>query len=221
MIRTNLSTRPFYNERAVHALAAIVAIAVLALTVWEGVRVVQLSGYKTELNAAITRDRAEGQSTIAQAQQIRRGLDQKQLASLAASAKEANDLIARRTFSWTELFNQLEATLPGDVMLVGVHPEIADGVTQLKMDVQGKGEEVISDFWERLEKTGAFRGAEWSTVNVTDDGLHRISMSVYYTPHAAAARPASIPPAAPAPAVEPPAQKPAEKPPAAKSGGKR
>ena len=29
MLRTNLSTRPFYNERAVHALAALVAIAVL------------------------------------------------------------------------------------------------------------------------------------------------------------------------------------------------
>ena len=182
MIRTNLSTRPFYNERAVHALAAIVAIAVLALTVWEGVRVVQLSGYKTELNAAITRDRAEGQSTIAQAQQIRRGLDQKQLASLAASAKEANDLIARRTFSWTELFNQLEATLPGDVMLVGVHPEIADGVTQLKMDVQGKGEEVISDFWERLEKTGQFHDVQWTDVTITDDGLQRLQMTCVYNP---------------------------------------
>ena len=26
MLRTNLSTRPFYNERAVHALAAVVAL---------------------------------------------------------------------------------------------------------------------------------------------------------------------------------------------------
>jgi hypothetical protein len=204
MIRTNLSTRPFYNERAVHALAVILAIAVLAVTAWQVARVVRLSGYKTDLNAAINRDRTETDQQATQAQQIRRGLDQKQLAALAASAREANDLIAQRTFSWTELFNQLEATLPGDVMLLGVHPEIEDGVTQLHMDVQGKGEEVISDFWERLEKTGEFRGAEWSTVNVTEDGLHRITMSVFFTPHTAAARPAAVPPT--------PAEKPAGSP---------
>jgi len=193
MLRTNLSTRPFYNERAVHAAAAALAAIVLAITVWQVVRVVRLSKYKTELNTAINRDRNESGKNAAQAQQIRQGLDQKQLATLSASAKEAKNLIAQRTFSWTELFNQLEATLPGDVMLMGVHPEIADGVTQLHMDVQGKGEDVIEAFWDRLEKTGSFRDAEWSNVTVTEEGLHRITMSVRYTPGAAAARPASAP----------------------------
>jgi len=193
MIRTNLSTRPFYNERAIHAVAAILAVALLGVTAWQAARVVRLSRYKTELNGAIKRDRAEAELQASQAQQIRSGLDQKQLALLAGAAKEANDLIAQRTFSWTELFNQLEATLPGDVMLMGVHPEIADGVTQLHMDVQGKGEDVIEAFWDRLEKTGSFRDAEWSNVTVTEEGLHRITMSVRYTPGAAAARPASAP----------------------------
>jgi hypothetical protein len=203
MIRTNLSTRPFYNERAVHALAALAAIAVLAVTAWQGVRVVRLSKYKTELNTAIKRDRMEADLNTSQAEQIRRGLDQKQLATLVAAAKEANDLIAQRTFSWTELFNQLEATLPGDVMLMGVHPEIADGITQLRMDVQGKGEDVIESFWDRLEKTGSFRNVEWSNVNITDDGLHRMTMNLIYTARTAAARPASAPPAAkPAPRAE-------------------
>ena len=32
MLRTNLSTRPFYNERAVHLLLALAAVIVLALT---------------------------------------------------------------------------------------------------------------------------------------------------------------------------------------------
>jgi hypothetical protein len=205
MIRTNLSTRPFYNERAVHVAAALLAVIVLAMTAWQVVRVVRLSKYKTELNTAIRRDRAEAEKNASQAQQIRQGLDQKQLAALAAAAKEANNLIAQRTFSWTELFNQLEATLPGDVMLLGVQPEIADGVTQLHMDVQGKGEDVIESFWDRLEKTGSFRDAEWSNVTVTEDGLHRITMNVLYTPRAPAARPASAPPAekpSPAPPAE-------------------
>ena len=190
MLRTNLSTRPFYNERAVHALAALVALALVAMTGWQVVRVVRLSRYKTELNAAIRRDRNESQLASSQAQQIRRGLDQKQLAVLSAAAKEANDLIAQRTFSWTELFNQIEATLPDDVMLMGVHPEIKDGLTELHLDVQGRSEDVINDFWDRLEKTGQFHDVVWSNVTITDDGLQRMVMTATYTPTQAAMRPA-------------------------------
>jgi len=198
MIRTNLSTRPFYNERAVHLLAAILAVALLAVTAWQAVRVVRLSQQKTDLNASIRRNGAEADNQAGQAQQIRSGLDQKQLAALADAAKEANDLIAKRTFSWTELFNQLEATLPGDVMLLGVHPEIKDAITQLHLDVQGKAPEEVDAFWDRLEKTGAFHDAEWSNVTITDDGFHRMTMNVIYAARTAGARPASAPPEKPA-----------------------
>ena len=38
MLRTNLSTRPFYNERAVHVALGLVALVVLALTATIGPR---------------------------------------------------------------------------------------------------------------------------------------------------------------------------------------
>jgi hypothetical protein len=194
MIRTNLSTRPFYNERAVHVVAAILAVVLLALTVWQVGRVVRLSRYRTELQTVIKRNRAETESNTSQAQQIRRGLDQQQLAALAASAREANDLIAQRTFSWTEIFNQIEATLPGDVMLLGVQPDFSEGMTRLHMDVQGKSEEEIDAFWQRLEKTGSFRDAEWSNMTVVDETLRRVTMSVVYLGRPAGPRPASAAP---------------------------
>ena len=194
MLRTNLSTRPFYNERAVHAVAAIIAIAVLAVTAWQVARVVRLSRYKTELNTAIKRDRNETELHAREAQQIRRGLDQKQLGALSAAAKEANELIAVRTFSWTQLFNQVETTLPEDVMLLGIRPEFTDGVTQLHMDVQGKSEDDVDAFWNRLEKTGQFHNAEWSSVTVTDQGYHRVAMTVVYTPTQPSVRPAAAGP---------------------------
>jgi hypothetical protein len=195
MLRTNLSTRPFYNERGVHALAALVAIAVLAVTAWQVVRIVRLSRYKTELNTAIKRDRNEADVASREAQQIRRGLDQKQLAKLAAAAGEASDLIAQRTFSWTALFNELEATLPEDVMLIGVHPEIHDNQTQVLLDVQGKTEDAIQAFWDRLEKTGRFRNPSWSNTTITPEGYSHMSMSVIYSGAQPAAQPAATPPA--------------------------
>ena len=191
MLRTNLSTRPFYNERAVHAVIAVVAFLVLAVTAWQIVRVVRLSRYKTELNTAIKRDRTEANYRTADAQQTRRGLDQKELALVAARAKEANELIEQRTFSWTALFNQLSSTLPDDVMLTGIQPAFKDGETHVSLDVQGRSSDEISAFWDRLEKTGSFRNIEWSDVDISEDGLHKIQMTAIYTPPTGSQRPAS------------------------------
>jgi Tfp pilus assembly protein PilN len=181
MLRANLSTRPFYNERAVYAMAAVVAVLVLAVTAWQAVRVVRLSKYKTELNTAIRRDRDEAEAKIREADQTRRGLNQKELAEVSAAAKEANELIERRTFSWTGLFNQLESTLPENVMLTGVRPEFKDGQTLVNFDLQGRETDDIDAFWDRLDKVGAFHDILWSAVDVGEDGLHKVQMKAVYT----------------------------------------
>jgi Tfp pilus assembly protein PilN len=203
MLRTNLSTRPFYNERAVHAIAGGLALLLLLVTAWQVSRVIRLSRTKTELNAAIRRDTNEIEYRTKEAEQIRRGLNQTELAAVAAAAREANDLIAQRTFSWTGLFNQLEATLPEDVMLTSVHPEFKDGETVVNLDVQGRRSDEIDAFWDRLAKTGSFHKIQWSNVDVSEEGLHRIQMTAVYTEPPAAPRPASV---APVPAPGPPAK---------------
>ena len=164
------------------------AIVVLAITAWQAHRIVTLSRHKTELNTSIARDRAEAADLARKAADVRRGLNQQDLKLVAAEAKEANDLIAQRTFSWTALFNQLEATLPSDVMLVSVHPEFKDGKTNIGMEIQGRRPEDIIDFFDRLEKTGQFRDVTWTVETATEEGLHRMSMTAVYTQ----------PPAAPA-----------------------
>lgn len=190
MLRTNLSTRPFYNERGVHVVAALVALLLLAVAAWQGVRIVRLSRYKTELNASIARDNTEAGARRTEADQIRRGVDQKDLARVMAEAKEANALIQRRTFSWTELFNQLESTLPENVMLTAIRPDFKEGVTVINLELQGRSSDDIEAFFDRLEKTGAFHNVEWSRGEFTDEGLDRMSAKAVYTPVAAATKPA-------------------------------
>ena len=201
MLRTNLSTRPFYNERAVHAIAGGLALLLLLVTAWQVSRVIRLSRTKTELNAAIRRDTNEIEHRTREAEQIRRGLNQAELAAVATAAREANDLIAQRTFSWTRLFNQLEATLPEDVMLTSVHPEFTDGETQVNLDVQGRRSDEIDAFWDRLGKTGSFDKIQWSNVDISEEGLHRMQMTAVYTEPAAAPRPAAVAPV-PAPPAD-------------------
>jgi hypothetical protein len=211
MIRTNLSTRPFYNERAVHALAALVAIVVLSIAAWQVVRIVNLSRFKTDLNTAIKKHKAETEVRQRDAETIRRGIDQKELAIVAARAKEANELIEQRTFSWTQLFNLIEATLPGDVMLVAVRPDFKDAVTEINMDVQSKSTDDTQAFWDALVKTGAFNNVLWSSTQFTDDGLNKMQMRAAYTPSQPSVQPASV---KPVPPIAPPTTPPATTPPA-------
>jgi len=200
VLRTNLSTRPFYNERAVHAVVAVLAVLAIALAAWQVTRILALSHEKTELNATILRDKAQAESAARDAAQVRSGLDQKELALVTAAASEANDLIEQRTFSWTELFNQLQATLPEDVMLTSIRPEFKDSVTTINVDLLGKRTEDIDEFWDHLEKTGAFHDIQWSNVQATDEGFRQIQMKAIYTRQAGTIQNASTMQPVPAPA---------------------
>jgi hypothetical protein len=192
VLRTNLSTRPFYNERAVHVLLGILAAILVLVTAMQAGRILTLSRYKTELTAAIYRDRDEIDRRTREAADIRRGMNPQELALVAAAAKEANGLIEQRTFSWTELFNRLEATLPENVMLTAVRPEFKDGITHVNMDIQGRRAEDNDAFFEKLEATGVFRDVSWSAENVTEDGLHHMTMTAVYAPEHQGVRPAAV-----------------------------
>ena len=103
MLRTNLSTRPFYNERAVHAVIGIAAFIVAVLTAITLFQMIKLSRQNTELSSRISRDRGEADRLTREATRIRRGINQDELKVVVAAAREANSLIDQRTFSWTSI----------------------------------------------------------------------------------------------------------------------
>ena len=182
MLRTNLSTRPFYNERAVHVLLGVAALIILVLTAVNLVEVIQLSRQKTELSAAVGRDRSEAERLTKEAVGIRRGIDQDELLQVVSAAREANLLIDRRTFSWTAFFNQIEATMPPDVMLTSVRPSVEDEGTRLSMVVLSRRSEDVDEFMDKLEATGAFEHIIPRRQEETDEGLHRVEIVAWYVP---------------------------------------
>jgi hypothetical protein len=190
VLRTNLSTRPFYNERIIHLLIALAGVILLGITFFNAVKVVDLSRQNTDLSTRVGRDRTEGEGLRREATRIRKGIDPKELTVVAAAAREANTLIDQRTFSWTAFFNHLEATLPPDVMLVSVRPSIDRGATRVSMVVLGRTPEDIDEFIEKLEATGAFEKILPRQMDKTDEGLNRAVLDSVYTPDQAEAKPA-------------------------------
>lgn len=208
MLRTNLSTRPFYNERAIHFAIGVAALLIVLLTAWNVVNGVRLSRQNTELATRVNRDHAEAQGLTKMAAEIRGRINRDELQRVVESAREANALIDQRTFSWTAFFNRLESTMPPDVMLTSVRPSVKDGVTRVTMTVLGRRAEDVDEFLEKLEATGAFEDVVPAQQDRTEEGLYRVVVQSIYTgqeePPDAAATPGTEAPKTEAPKTEAP-----------------
>lgn len=211
MLRTNLSTRPFYNERAVHVALALAALLVLAITALNAVRIVSLSRHNTELSSRTGNEQAEATRLTQAASAIRKTIDRDELELVVAAAREANSLIDQRTFSWTAFFNHIEGTLPPDVMLTSVRPSFSDGQTHVAMIVLARRAEDVDELMEKLEATGAFEQVIPANQDRTEAGLYRVLIQSVYAEVGddkaePPARPVTSPPAgaAPQPQTRPP-----------------
>jgi Tfp pilus assembly protein PilN len=181
--RINLATRPFYNERGVHVVLAMVAAVVLAVTAYNLWQVYVLSARHAELQGRISQSDAKARDLRDRATAIRRSISPQELEATVAAAREANLLIERRVFSWTEVLNQFETTLPASVRISSVRPRVErDGTMTVEVVVLARTVEAVDAFIENLEKRGAFSGVLSREEFVNEDGLIQAALQGRYTP---------------------------------------
>ena len=173
MLRMNLATRPFYNERLVHLVLATLALVALAVLMAGGLRVRGLVGEQASLIAIADRDELQAREVTNDTIQLRRNATDEQLEELAEVAAEANRLIDQRIFSWTEFLNHVESTLPPDVMLTSLRPAVDATEIEVMVGVVGQSAEAIDRFIDRLEDTGAFADLLSREEEVAEDGTFR------------------------------------------------
>jgi hypothetical protein len=210
MLRSNLSTRPFYNTRAVTAGLIGLGVIAAALTVFNSVELWRLQRANREYGQAVTQNENAARDLRQKARAIQQAFDTAALSQVAAAAREANELIDRRTFSWTELLNQFQATLPPTVRVSSVQPQVDnDGRLLVAITVLSRQQEDLDSFIEALEKTGVFRDVlSRSDSSVEDGTLMSVLQAYYQAPSAPAQAPAAIsPPAASEPDKDTPANR--------------
>ncbi len=173
MLRTNLATRPFYNERIARAALGVAAVLASAMLAGGVVRLVDLAGRNGDLNARMDQAARTAADLAARATEAQRAVTPQELAALADATREANTLITQRTFSWTDFFNRIETTLPPDVMVTEVRPDIEPGMVEVAMGVLGRRLESINRFVTALETSGAFIDVLNRQVELTEDGMYR------------------------------------------------
>ncbi len=173
MLRTNLATRPFYNERIAQFALGVVAVLGLAILAAGVVRLVDLARRNGGLNARMDQAAGATADLAARAAEAQRAATPQELTALADATREANTLITQRVFSWTDFFNRIETTLPPDVMVTEVRPEIEPDRVEVAMGVLGRRLESISRFVTSLETSGAFVDVLNRQVELTEDGMYR------------------------------------------------
>ena len=185
MIRGNLATRPFYNERLIHRWLAVLTLLALALTIYNVTQVLYYSRSDTDLKARADADDARAAELVAAATALQQGQDDSQSRLTSVAALEANQLIALRTFSWSALLNHFEAALPPDVRITAVRPAAQTGRRRtIVMTVVGRSVDAIDAFMQNLEDTGAFVDALSRDEQVNDADEIEAAIEAAYAPAA-------------------------------------
>jgi hypothetical protein len=208
MLRTNLSTRPFYNVRAVRALMLGLGGLVAIATLYNVVELVRLAALQRSLSADAVRAEAEAGRLTREAAQARARIDPAELKRVSDAATEANAIIDRRTFSWTTLFDRFEAALPTDVRITAVQPRREqDGTFGVSVAVEARRIESVDGFIEALEALGTFRNVLPTEEQTADGGLIEAVLDGEYAPEAGASGQASGAEVTPTAAAEGPASR--------------
>ena len=201
MINTNLATRPFYNDTAVRAWIGVVTLVVIALSVFNVMRLVSYSQSDTTLARQASQDEEKAANLRARADQLRASVNAAQIDAASVDARQANELIDRRTFSWTALWNEFEATLPPNVRITSFRPraDLKRG-NVVTITVIARSVDDVQHFMESLEKTGAFRDMFTPSERSNEQGQLETTIEAIYDPKAAVKPAAAAPEATGGPA---------------------
>jgi hypothetical protein len=100
-----------------------------------------------------------------------------------------NRQIARRAFSWTQLFNDLQRIMPGRAYVISVSPELTpENRLKLKLTIGGEKHENALELVKKMESSQRFRLPVINTESVQKEGrpgapqLYKFEIETFYTP---------------------------------------
>ena len=183
MIRGNMATRPYYNEPAVHLWLFVAALVVVVATLFNVVQMLRYSRSDTELARQAANDEARATELRAEASRLRSTVDAKQIERASLEAHQANELIDRRTFSWTALWNEFEATLPPNVRITSFRPRIdPKRGNVVTITLVARSVDDVQQFMDNLDKTGTFPDVLPPSERTNERGQLETTIEVVYAP---------------------------------------
>ena len=155
-ITLNLASRPFRNNTIVGSVLAAVLAALIGVTIYNGYVFLNYGGTYRQLQEEEKRQRDRLAALESDERSLSRQFQTRDFRRLYGRGQFAGDLILRRSFSWTLLFNRLEALVPPEVMMTAIRPHITGEKTVIRVDGIAKNHGGLIVLEDSLQKTPVF-----------------------------------------------------------------
>ncbi len=155
-VRLNLATTPLENNRQFLTAAVLVGLVSLTALVW-----LAWQSYQDWRETRALRDeRIQLEEKLVTLQQQRRELEQffnrPETRRVTEQAAYLNTLIAQRSFSWTQLFMDLERLLPAGVRVISIAPQLVEGRVEVRLVIGATSDEAKLKFLQTLDQANEF-----------------------------------------------------------------
>jgi type IV pilus assembly protein PilN len=157
-LNINLATHPYQDlNRFLRRWAVPLAVFVVASIALIGWTWHQYSAGRG-MNQKIKAQQEQIKAFDLQKANVTKMLSEPANKEVADTARFLNTMIAKKAFSWTRVFMQMEEIMPGRLHVVSLSPDLtANNQLQLTMRVAGDSRDQAVELVRRIEKSPSFR----------------------------------------------------------------
>ena len=155
-IYINLSSRPFVNNRKFYLLAGSLLIVFLVSSYWNFSRYHMIHAHRGEANRLLSGDRVRIEAMTREQEKLLSRLQTADTAEFLDRVEHVNQLITRRTFSWTALLNDLETLTPANLQIVSIKPQVRGKEMGIEIIANGRESGDYIKFISNLEASEKF-----------------------------------------------------------------
>ena len=159
-VRLNLATRPLLSHRRFFAGAALAGTLGMFLLLGLGWRFYVLRRAEESLHAQSNKLQKELNGVEAQRRDLEKYFAQQNAAGFQDHAKFVVDVLQARSIDWTQMFMDLEKTLPPGVHVAHIQPKLEKGIVTVHFTVGAVNQESKIKLLQAFENSHSFSHVE-------------------------------------------------------------
>jgi Tfp pilus assembly protein PilN len=159
-LKINLATQPYEDARQFYLRWGLVLGTLMLLAIVLCYTTFASSNRYRSLNRDVARESATLQKIDKQQVDDVAILAQPQNNDVRQRSAFLNDLIERKSVSWTLIFTELEKLMPPQLHVAAMKPKIENGDILLEMEVVGQSRDRGLELMRKMEQSRSFRDAQ-------------------------------------------------------------
>ena len=159
-VRLNLATNPLLSHRRFLAGSAALGVLGLLLFLGLGWRAYNLRKAEEDLRARSGKIQKDMAAVEAERKQLEHYFAQQEAAGFQDHAKFVVGVLQARSINWTQMFMDLERTLPPGVRIVHIEPKLDKGIVSVHFVVGATNQEAKLKLLKSFENSASFSHVE-------------------------------------------------------------